>query len=551
MSAAKKPSTKQPKPKYITKNYNFTSTHISKFKFLNNTSFTYTIQTKDKGKAISIQSKKSKSVTLKGLSEGEQFTLLIEEVKGSQIKKYRFALKFIYSKFSDAYANIKAADLASLKESDVIQNKELDYANTHLRYIGFHNSGAYIADFIVSYRSPGSSSWTDKKIDYFNAGRGTDKCSNQKDYPNGVYDLSKLNIPKGTEVMVKVNAQGGIGSGKKATSKVIFVYHPESNRVAKYKCSGISTNVKINNPSAVEMNTSSSESSTPPVENQPTEKDELSGINHIRYMGFHNSGAYIADFIVSYRSPGSSSWTDKKIDYFNAGRGTDECSNQKDYPNGVYDLSKLGIPNGSEVTAKVNAQGGVGSGKKATSKAVFVYHSESNRVAKFTCSGTSCATKINNPSAVEMKASSSESSTPPAENPPTEKDELSGINHIRYMGFHNSGAYAADFIVSYRSPGSSSWTDKKIDYFNAGRGTDECSNQKDYPNKVYDLSKLNLPKGYEVTAKVNAKGGIGSGKSARSKAIFVYHPSSNRVAKYKCSGTSCSTKINNPSSTEL
>lgn len=401
MSAAKKPSTKQPKPKYITKNYNFTSTHISKFKFLNNTSFTYTIQTKDKGKAISIQSKKSKSVTLKGLSEGEQFTLLIEEVKGSQIKKYRFALKFIYSKFSDAYANIKAADLASLQESDVIKNKELDYANTHLRYMGFHNSAPYIADFIVSYRSPGSSSWTDKKIDYFTTGRGTDKCTNQKDYPNGVYDLSKLNIPKGSEVTAKVNAQGGIGSGDNARSKAIFVYHPDSDRVAKFTCSGTSCATKINNPSAVEMNTSSSEPSTPPPD-PPTEKDELSGINHIRYMGFHNSGAYAADFIVSYRSPGSSSWTDKKIDYFNAGRGTDECSNQKDYPNKVYDLSKLNLPKGYEVTAKVNAKGGIGSGKSARSKAIFVYHPSSNRVAKYKCSGTSCSTKINNPSSTEL-----------------------------------------------------------------------------------------------------------------------------------------------------
>ena len=122
---------------------------------------------------------------------------------------------------------------------------------------------------------------------------------------------------------------------------------------------------------------------------------------------------------------------------------------------------------------------------------------------------------------------------------------------IRYMGFHNSGAYVADFIVSYRSPGSSKWTDKKVDYFNAGRGTDKCSNQSDYPNKVYDLYKLNIPKGYEVTAKVNAQGGVGSGDNARSKAIFRYHPTSNRKAKYTCSGGSCTTKINSPSAENL
>ena len=141
--------------------------------------------------------------------------------------------------------------------------------------------------------------------------------------------------------------------------------------------------------------------------------------------------------------------------------------------------------------------------------------------------------------------------TPPVDPSHTEKDELKDINHIRYMGFHNSGAYVADFIVSYRSPGSSKWTDKKVDYFHSLKGTDKCPNQSDYPNKAYDLIKLNIPKGYEVTAKVNAKGGIGSGDNARSKAIFVYHPNSRRVAKFKCSGGSCTTKIDNPSATEM
>ena len=158
-----------------------------------------------------------------------------------------------HSKYSDASIKINASNLASLQENNVIKNKELDYTDKHLRYMGFHNGAPYIADFIVSYRSPGSSSWTDKKIDYFNAGRGTDKCSNQSDYPNKVYDLYKLNIPKGYEVTAKVNARGGIGSGDNARSKAVFVYHPNSKRVAKFTCGGGSCTTKINNPSSTEL----------------------------------------------------------------------------------------------------------------------------------------------------------------------------------------------------------------------------------------------------------------------------------------------------------
>lgn len=119
---------------------------------------------------------------------------------------------------------------------------------------------------------------------------------------------------------------------------------------------------------------------------------------------------------------------------------------------------------------------------------------------------------------------------------------------IRYMGFEAGKWYAARFYLCYKEKTSDSWTEKKIDYFNIYKGTNNCSNQSDYPNGAYDLKKAGLKEGYYVTAKVDAVGGTGK---ATSKAVFRYHPNYSRVAKYKCSGGSCSAKINNPSAEDI
>ncbi len=117
---------------------------------------------------------------------------------------------------------------------------------------------------------------------------------------------------------------------------------------------------------------------------------------------------------------------------------------------------------------------------------------------------------------------------------------------IRYIGFHNKGAYNADFIISYKRTENENWIDKKIDWFAAGRGTDKCSNQYAYPNKLFDLRKANIPQGSLVTVKVKAQGGLGSGKAKRSLGVFRFHPEATRYAQYQSGGTSLSVKINNP-----
>ncbi|SIN96248.1 hypothetical protein [Fibrobacter sp. UWB11] len=384
--------------KVITKTYNFKETHIYKFKLINNTTSFVSIQPQSSKNAVEVKSKGTKTYTLKNLAEGEEYSVCIEKTvktkkrtgdskKFKTIKKrYRFILNFIYSKFSKAHALVKVSDIDSLQETEVIQNKELDFFDKHLRYVGFHNSGVYAADFIISYKEKESDNWIDKKIDYFNAGRGTDKCTNQKDYPNKVYDLQKAGIPAGYLVTVKVSAKGGIGSKDNARSSAVFVYHPESNRVAQYKCSGTSCLVKINNPKAAEF--------SEPDSKENHECDEPDFTNHLRYVWFHNGSPYQADFIISYKEKESDNWIDKKIDYFNAGRGTDKCNNQKDYPNKVYDLQKAGIPKGYWVTVKTKALGGIGSKNNARSSTVFRYHPESHRVTKYKTGGTSCNVKI-------------------------------------------------------------------------------------------------------------------------------------------------------------
>ena len=117
---------------------------------------------------------------------------------------------------------------------------------------------------------------------------------------------------------------------------------------------------------------------------------------------------------------------------------------------------------------------------------------------------------------------------------------------IRYIGFHNKGAYNADFIISYKRTENENWIDKKIDWFAAGRGTDKCSNQYAYPNKLFDLRKAKIPQGSLVTVKVKAQGGLGSGKAKRSSGVFRFHPEATRYAQYQSGGTSLSVKINNP-----
>ena len=369
----------------ITKTYNFKEAHIFKFKLLNNTTSFVSIQPKTSKNAVEVKSKGSKTYTIKNLAEGEEFSVCIEKTvktkkrtgsskKFKIIKKrYRFILNFIYSKFSKAYALVKVSDIESLQENEVIQNKELDFFDKHLRYVGFHNSGAYTVDFIISYKENESDNWIDKKIDYFNTGRGTDKCTNQKDYPNKVYDLQKAGIPAGYLVTVKASAKGGVGSKDNARSSAVFVYHPESNRVAQYKCSGTSCSVKINNPTA-------------------TEFSEPDNIDNLRYVWLHNSAPYNAHFFISYKKTESDTWTDsKEIDWFVEGHGTDNCKNQSDYPQKVYDLQKAGIPQGYWVTVKVKS---TQDKYNARSSKAFKYHPKSNRVAKYKAKGSVCFVNI-------------------------------------------------------------------------------------------------------------------------------------------------------------
>ncbi|SIN96270.1 hypothetical protein [Fibrobacter sp. UWB11] len=175
--------------------------------------------------------------------ENQSFVITISEIFPGELTKTSYFAKsysFCYSKFSDAEVRIKTN-----QNNPEIQYQDTDLYSNNLRYLWFHNGAPYQANFIISYKRKESDSWTDKKIDYFNAGRGTDKCSNQKDYPNKVYDLQKAGIPKGYWVTVKVSAKGGIGSNDNARSSTVFRYHPESRRVAKYEAGGTSCNVKI------------------------------------------------------------------------------------------------------------------------------------------------------------------------------------------------------------------------------------------------------------------------------------------------------------------
>jgi len=114
-------------------------------------------------------------------------------------------------------------------------------------------------------------------------------------------------------------------------------------------------------------------------------------------------------------------------------------------------------------------------------------------------------------------------------------------NNLRYLWLHNSAPYNAHFFISYKKTESDTWTDsKEIDWFVEGHGTDNCKNQSDYPQKVYDLQKAGIPQGYWVTVKVKS---TQDKYNARSSKAFKYHPKSNRVAKYKAKGSVCFVNI--------
>lgn len=212
------------------------SCHISRINFFNgannitNLSFTKTSFTK-KGKTnhpkfnnanttarlTPLQNESFNLTTDLCLSDGQEFTMEVEIISGSEKKSH--AYYFIYSNFSDAYVSIDTS-----KNSCTLMNTEYDHYSNHVKRIILENKGAYVAKFRIHFYNVATKKWDSKDSGKFAVGKSK--------YWDGIEELK---LPNNSIMYPEVCAVWG--KNKKCNSKYYYV-RQDSKKVVKYRCKG-------------------------------------------------------------------------------------------------------------------------------------------------------------------------------------------------------------------------------------------------------------------------------------------------------------------------
>lgn len=270
--------------------YDFKSTRISEFRFVNDTSSTFVIRTNDNGNEIQAQ---NIIYTPNGLAEGEEFTIKIEKTTLSKIsdnpsKKYysrykvnttQYVLKFTYSKFSRTHALVKASNLGDLKKDNVIY-KELE------REYVFKT--CYISEFTLNNDTNNNISvQTD-----------SEPLATLQKNQSKTYTLSRL--PE--ESIFKVIITSYDPKASKNFIYVISCYHSNySNAYVKLNASTLNS---INEKDIFFQ----------------TDTDHRS--NHVKRLELHSVAGvgYCAKFRIYFKTPGSDKWDYKTSSSFSLGQ---------------------------------------------------------------------------------------------------------------------------------------------------------------------------------------------------------------------------------------